>query len=155
MDINELYLKTLFCCSACDGDIAKEEIDLVKNITKDYDYFKELQVENTLNSYISEINVRGKSFLRNYLTELSEVSLSENEQLILIDLAIKMIEADNLIQYSEVKFFKKIRNRLTVSDDVILARFPNYEDYLLPDISTVEKDFEDIGNFQMISFNSN
>lgn len=152
MDINELYLKTLFCCSACDGDIAKEEIDLVKNITKDYDYFKELQVEETLNSYISEINVLGKTFLRNYLTDLSKSSLSENDQLILIDLAIKMIEADNIIQYSEVKFFKKIRNRLTVSDDVILARFPNYEDYLLPDISTVEKDFEDIGNFQMISF---
>lgn len=152
MEINELYLKTLFCCSACDGDIAKEEIDLVKNIIKDYDYFNELQVEITLNSYVSEINVSGKTFLKNYLSELSETSLSDDQQLTLIDLAIKMIEADNIIQYSEVKFFKKIRNRLTVTDDVILAHFPNYEDYLLPDISTLEKEFEDIGNFQMISF---
>ena len=30
MDINILYLKTEFCCMACDGDIAKEEIAFVK-----------------------------------------------------------------------------------------------------------------------------
>ena len=73
-----LYLKTIFCCIACDGDVATEEVD------------------------------------------------------------IKAIEADNRIEYAEVKFFKKIRSRLTISDEAILAEHPNKEDFLLPDINITE-----------------
>ena len=151
METKELLLKTLFCCSACDGEIATEEIDLVKGLTKNEGIFNEINVEDTLNSYIKDINEQGKAFLRNYLNEVADSSLSDDEQITLIDLAIKMIEADNIIQYSEVKFFKKIRNRLSVSDDAILEKLPNNEDYLLPDISAEDKDFEEVGNFAAIS----
>ena len=61
--------------------------------------------------------------------------LNETEQLLLVSLAIKAIEADNRIEYAEVKFFKKIRSRLTVSDEAILAEHPDKEDFLLPDIN--------------------
>lgn len=64
--------------------------------------------------------------------------LNETEQLLLVSLAIKAIEADNRIEYAEVKFFKKIRSRLTVSDEAILAEHPDKEDFLLPDISIAE-----------------
>lgn len=151
METKELLLKTLFCCSACDGIIATEEVDLVKDLTKNEGFFNGINVEETLNAYIKEINEQGKAFLRNYLNEVAETSLSDTEQIFLIDLAIKMIEADNIIQYSEVKFFKKIRNRLTVSDEVILEKLPNSEDYLLPDISAEDKDVEEVGNFAPIS----
>ena len=30
MERKKLYLKTIFCCMACDGEIAKEEIEIVK-----------------------------------------------------------------------------------------------------------------------------
>lgn len=154
MDKNELYLKTLFCCSACDGNIASEEISLIKELSSNSILFKDLNVEDVLNSYIGEINAIGKQFLKNYLNEISDTELNDSDQVQLIDTAIKMIEADNQILYSEVKFFKKIRNRLSVADDVILASLPNCEDYLLPDISSEDKDFENIGDFQPISFTS-
>lgn len=64
--------------------------------------------------------------------------LNETEQLLLVSLAIKAIEADNRIEYAEVKFFKKIRSRLSVSDEAILAEHPDKEDFLLPDISIAE-----------------
>lgn len=36
MTKKELYLKTVFCCIACDGDIAEEEIGLIRELgTKD------------------------------------------------------------------------------------------------------------------------
>lgn len=64
--------------------------------------------------------------------------LNETEQLLLVSLAIKAIEADNRIEYAEVKFFKKIRSRLSVSDEAILAEHPDKEDFLLPDINIAE-----------------
>ena len=41
---------------------------------------------------------------------------------------------------------------MSVSDESILAKLPNSEDYLLPDILVEEKDFEEVGNFSKISF---
>lgn len=152
METNELYLKTLFCCSACDGEIAPEEVSLVKQLSLNDSTFDGLDVENTLNTYVDSINKQGCIFLKNYLSEVANATLTDDEQLKLIELSIKMIEADNQILYSEVKFFKKIRNRMSISDESILAKLPNSEDYLLPDILVEEKDFEEVGDFAKISF---
>lgn len=151
MGKDELLLKTLFCCSACDGFIAKEEVELVKNLTKSVRLFNSLNVEDTLNSYILEINTQGKGFLKDFLVQLSDTELTDDEQVQLIEMAIKMIEADNQILYSEVKFFKKIRAALSVSDEIILESLPSAEDYLLPDVISEDKDFEEVGDFKPIS----
>ena len=95
-----------------------------------------------LNNYVEQINKEGQNFLKRYLAEVADATLSDNDQIALVDIAIKMIEADNQILYSEVKFFKKIRRRLSVSDESILAALPQTEDYLLPDIIVDEKDDE-------------
>lgn len=139
MERTELYLKTIFCCMACDGEIAKEEVDMVKRLGAEYDIFANADIEAYLNTWIIAINKNGASFLKSYLNELSEANLSLSEQLFVIDFAIKTIEVDERIEYSEIKFFKKVRGRLSISDEKILEKYPNKEDYLLPDINAVEE----------------
>lgn len=78
--------------------------------------------------------------------------MNETEQLLLVSLAIKAIEADNRIEYAEVKFFKKIRSRLTVSDEAILAEHPDKEEYLLPDINIAEApQWDNSTNFSQVT----
>lgn len=60
---NELYLKTAFCCMACDGDIANEEVDLIRNYVRESSLFEGLEVERLLNEYIQKINAQGIAFL--------------------------------------------------------------------------------------------
>lgn len=151
---NELYLKTLFCCSACDGSIAPEEVALIQQLTLGNDLFASMDVESILNSYVETINQQGKLFLKDYLSELARTELSTDEQLKIIDLAIQMIEADNQVLYSEVKFFKKLRACLPITDEEILSVMPEKEDYLLPDITAEDKDVETIGGFEKITFDS-
>jgi len=124
---------------ACDGEIAKEEVDMVKRLGAEYDIFANADIEAYLNTWIIAINKNGASFLKSYLNELSEANLSLSEQLFVIDFAIKTIEVDERIEYSEIKFFKKVRGRLSISDEKILEKYPNKEDYLLPDINAVEE----------------
>lgn len=107
MTKEELYLKTVFCCIACDGEIAKEEVDLVREMSAKDSIFSGLDSETLINSWISEINEQGGSFLQSYLKEINSVELDEKEQLLLVSLALKAIEADNRIEYAEVKFFKR------------------------------------------------
>lgn len=135
MEMNEMYLKTAFCCMACDGSIANEEVAILKQyISTNGTNFQGLDVESKLNSYVEDINTQGNLFLKTYLTDIAEKDLSESEQLNLLCLAISIIEADKNIEYSEIAFFKKIRQKLSISDEKILAAMPDKGDYLLPDI---------------------
>lgn len=138
MTKKELYLKTVFCCIACDGDIAEEEIHLIRELGTKDKLFNDMDTEKYINAWINEINKRGSMFLQNYLNEIATEDLNEKEQLLLVSLAFNAIEADNRIEYSEVKFFKKIRSRLSISDETILGNFPNKEDFLLPDLKVTE-----------------
>lgn len=135
MNSKDLLFKTIFACMACDGDIAPEEIQLLRDIIVNTELFCGLDVNENLKKYIDSINENGVSFLNKYLSEVAETELSKEEQMCLVDLAFKTIEADNRIEYSEVKFFKKIRVRLSLSDEDILAVYPDKEDFLLPDIN--------------------
>jgi len=152
MDTNELYLKTIFSCIACDGDIAQEEVDLIRNMASTSNTFDGLEMEDLLNKWIADINENGARFLQSYLSDLGEAKLTDQEQLMIADLAIQSIEADNRIEYSEVKFFKKIRSRLTISDEAILKEHPDKEDLLLPDIQVNDKlDWDTDTHFSKIS----
>jgi uncharacterized tellurite resistance protein B-like protein len=135
---SELLLKTIFACMACDGDIASEEVQVLRELIANTDLFKELDVEVVLKKYVDSINKDGVSFLNNYLSDIAEDALSKEEQMCLVDLAFKTIEADKRIEYSEVKFFKKIRVRLSLTDEEILAKYPDKEDFLLPDINVAD-----------------
>lgn len=138
MNNQDLLLKTIFICMACDGDIAPEEIHVLRELIANTDLFKELDIEVILKKYVDSINQDGVSFLNKYLSDLAEDTLSEEEQMCLVDLAFKTIEVDKHIEYSEVKFFKKIRVRLSLTDEEILAKYPDKEDFLLPDINVAD-----------------
>lgn len=137
---------------ACDGDIAKEEVELIKNITSKQAEFDGIIIESTVNEYVALINANGSLFLKKYLQELESQKLSDEEQFVIVDYALQTIFADNKIEYSEVKFFKKIRNKLSLTDEQILAVHPDIEDFLLPDINVAEDPVWDNIMFENINF---
>lgn len=139
---------------ACDGEIANEEINLVKSLAEKTTLFEGIDVENVLNSFIHEINKKGKLFLLDYLADVKTTELTKDESLSLLDLAFKTINSDNVIEYSEVKFFKKIRTRLDVTDEEILETYPEMEDFIQPDIQVFEEpEWHDVA-FSNISFSA-
>lgn len=152
MNTQELYLKTIFCCMACDGDIANEEVALVHDITSKQDVFDGMDVNAVINGYVASINANGALFLKQYLKELSSQELSNEEQKMIVDFALQTIFADNRIEYSEVKFFKKIRSRISITDEEILANHPDVEDFLLPDINVAEDPIWENVVFDNINF---
>lgn len=133
---DELLLKTAFCCMASDGHIDNREIALIRTMCEKSPLFKDFNFQEEINSLVSKINTRGKEFISYYFDLLKNSSLTEEEELTLIDFAIQTINADEQIEYSEIKFFKNIRHRLKISDDKILAAFPDIEQFLEEDIIT-------------------
>ncbi|MBU4537510.1 MAG: hypothetical protein L6264_06825 [Weeksellaceae bacterium] len=142
----KLLLKTAFCCMASDGHIDQREIYAIENLSASSDMFNDLELHHEINSLVKEININGKQFIQHYLDELDSSALTEKEEITLIDFAIKTINADELIEYAEIKFFKNIRHRLKISDAKILSHHPDIEDFL-------EEDIKDDSYLQSITAN--
>jgi uncharacterized tellurite resistance protein B-like protein len=134
LSLNRLLLKTAFSCMACDGEIDNREVILIKSMHDKYRMFGEIDIDHELDSLLVNINREGHKFLRKFFQELTHTSLTEQDELKLIEVAIDTIKADDKVEYSEIKFFKVIRSKLKVSNEKILAVHPDFEEYLEQDI---------------------
>lgn len=136
MEQNDLLLRTAFACMSCDGDIAKEEVELIKRLDREKRLFGDVDIDIELDELVKEINLKGKGFLKQYLVSLAEESLTEEQELKVADVAVQTIRIDNRIEYSEIKFFKVLRSNLkNVSDETLLEKIDGIdENYLAQDI---------------------
>jgi uncharacterized tellurite resistance protein B-like protein len=134
VSFDKLLLKTAFCCMASDGNIDNREVQLIKKMCESSTHFSSLNFNVEINFLVEKINTRGKEFISYYLDLLDSATLSESEELILINFAIETIKADDQIEYSEIKFFKNIRHRLKISNENILKIYPDIEQFLEEDI---------------------
>ena len=139
LDFRKLLLKMSFCVMACDGDIDPEEIKLIRELDSNEGLFQLEDLDSRLNSMLVNINEQGLIYLKEFISELGECNLSNEQELKVVEIAIKMIEADNVVLYSEIKFFKLIHSQLDISDDDILSNFSTVNDieyYVEQDIKT-------------------
>ena len=145
---------------ACDGDIDKREVKLIKQLHKEKKTFGEIDINAELDIMLLAINQDGHQFLKEYFKELTTSELTEANELKLVEVAIDTIKADDKVEYSEIKFFKVIRSKLKIDNEIILDKHPDFEDYLEQDIisasylSRLQDDFFDthISNqFELIS----
>jgi uncharacterized tellurite resistance protein B-like protein len=160
LHFNKLLLKTAFSCMACDGDIEKREIKLIKRLHKDNKTFGEIDINGELDTLLLAINKDGHQFLKDYFKELITHELTEANEMKLIEVSINTIKADEKIEYSEIKFFKVIRSKLKIDNESIIEKHPDFEDYLEQDIisesylSRLQEDFFDtqvLPEFKLIS----
>ena len=157
-NLDRLLLKTGFSCMACDGHVDDREVELIHILSQQKRMFGDLDTKVELEKLVDSINSQGTGFLKDYLKELSQAHLSKQEQLKVISTSIGTIEADEKIEYSEIKFFKILRSKLDISDEEILKEYPEFEEYLEEDIisetylSTLQDDF--FGNFGTVTFSN-
>jgi hypothetical protein len=132
--INELLLNTAFSCMACDGYIDPREVELIKSLHDDKKLFGDIDLFDEIEKHRMLINEDSGKYLRNYFKQLTSAELTEQNELKIIEVAMETIKVDTEIKYSEIKFFKIIRSKLKIANEVILEMFPDFEEYLEQDI---------------------
>lgn len=133
-DFNKLLLLTAFSCMACDGEIAGEELSLIKELDAKEKLFGDIEVGVELKKLKEQIDKEGNQFLKRYIGELGKSELTKEQELDLLRVAYRTILADNKVEYSEVKFFKVIRSNMKkLDDEVILSGIEGIEDYFIQD----------------------
>lgn len=129
-----LLLKTVFACMACDQAIDAKEVGHIQHRAQERSLFGGLDLAAELKRLQIEVNAQGYGFFRNYFAEIATASLDKSQQLQLLEAAIDMIEANDEIEYTEIKFVKLIRSELSVTDEEVLTANPAHSEYLKQDV---------------------
>lgn len=128
---NNINLATAFAFMACDGEISSDEVTLIKSLNEK-GIIKCENVDAGLASLLNDLNTKGKGFMKEYFQAVDDADLDADAALELLRIAVATIMADEVVEYSEVKFFRAVRSHIrSLSDAQILEACPEVEDFWL------------------------
>lgn len=142
VEFQNFLFKSAVMVMACDGEIADSELDELKRIIENEIYLLGYEYEAPLKNLVESIKANGKSSINQYLKEFDALTLSPKQELILVEILIRMIEADSIIQPSEVMFLQLVKSKLKTSEESLIVKFPKQINYLLdPNKFGLNKEF--------------
>lgn len=123
-EFSKLLLKTVFSFMTCDGHISPKEVEFIKQLAKDKIDMPESTVDQELNLMVDLINLKGLDFFDDYFKKVKSSSLTEDQEILLLESAIQTITADDEVKNEEINFLKILRTALKSPDQKILEKFP-------------------------------
>jgi uncharacterized tellurite resistance protein B-like protein len=130
-EFKDFLFKSAVMAMACDGEIADEEIEEIKNMVANEIYFMGYDFEEPLKNNIDNIKTNGKNAINQFLQEIVTNELSEHQEILLIEVMLRMIEADKDVQHSELKFLQMAKAKLKIDEQTLIVKFPNNIDHLM------------------------
>lgn len=130
-DFQKLLFQSAVSAMAVDGEIHNKEIEELKSIVKSTAYFLDFDFDKELEENISNIKKNGKDAINHYLLLLSTSDLSEKQEIILMEIVLRMLEADQVFGGNELKFLQMVKAKIKTSEEVLVMKFPKQIDYLM------------------------
>ena len=130
-DFQTFLLKSAVTAMACDGRIDDSEIREIKDMAKNEAYFMDQELDQSLQDYRDYIQANGKKAVNEYLNELAQANLNPRQELLLIEVLIRTIEADRRIEDNEIKFLQLVKSKLNITEQAIITKFPKQMNYLI------------------------
>lgn len=130
-EFKDFLFRSAVIAMACDGDIAEKEIEEIKTIVDNEIYFMGYDFEEALNDNIEKIRGNGKSEINSYLQEIESNHLNEHQEILLIEVLLRIIESDDEVQENELKFLQMVKSKLKADEQTLIVKFPKHIDYLL------------------------
>jgi uncharacterized tellurite resistance protein B-like protein len=143
-EFQKVLFRTAFCVMACDGEIHPKEIEEIKQMNKSASYFQGIDLSDELENLLLDLKEKGKHFIDELVISLSTLELSIIQELLVLEVAFRMIYADSKVDENEIKFIRFLRSKLNLQDEIIRDRFGVVEFLFDKDYSKdiVKKDAE-------------
>ena len=146
-DFSKLLFRMAFCLAACDGEIHELEIHELKDISKNTPYFGEINLDSELKKSLADFEKFGTRNINNLFKTLETTKRSMVQELLLLEVALRMVAADERVDKSEIQFIKAMRWRLDILDPLIVQRFGQIS-YL---VKSEQQDMPDVSKLSTIS----
>src|SRR5690606_23275999 len=93
-EFKKMLFKGAFSMMACDGNIHTNEINEIKALAQNSPYFSDLDYEMEIIEARNELRIEGAKSIERFLAGIGQSDLTEKQELMLIEVLIKIIEAD-------------------------------------------------------------
>jgi uncharacterized tellurite resistance protein B-like protein len=132
---------------------SESEVAKMKELLGNSPYFDGLNQEIKLKLAFSDIKENGLKSIQSFFQILEISDFSERQKLQILEVLIRMVQADNKVGENELIFMHNIKNRLKqLSDEKIIVHFPSHINLLLDLGQFVSKPLK--SNLEMIDLNS-
>ena len=125
--VNTKFTNLLFdiACSAvtCDGHIDEKEIRELKHINSSTTYFKDIDLSKRLDRFLNNFKYNADQTINNILDHTKDEFLNPVEEMLVLEVALRLIYADTKIDEKEIKFIESVRSCLGLDDEMITQRF--------------------------------
>jgi hypothetical protein len=108
---------------ACDGHIDEREIKEIKAMDKSAAYFQGIDLSVELESLLVSLKEKGKHIVDELFEGLNKLNISTIQELLILEVAFRLIYADTKVDENEIKFLRFLRSKLKVPDIIIKERF--------------------------------
>ena len=136
-DFERIQLQTAFSFMTCDGNIDPLEVSLIKRMSNEMGLFGNVDIDTELDYLVEIINNVGSGYLKDYFKVIKNANLSVEQEIQLVDIAYKTLNADQRLDYNEIRFFRIFRTLLNVTDEQLENSLPSLpHEFLETDIFT-------------------
>ena len=123
LEFKTLLFKVAFCTMACDGYIDEREIEELKQMGNNSSFFGGIDLKVELSQAIKELQTKGAKVIEELLGGLKLTKLNPIRELLILEVALRIINADKKIDENEIKFLHLLRAKLRIHDETIIDRF--------------------------------
>tara|TARA_B100000674_G_C37516941_1_gene767520 strand:+ start:216 stop:626 length:411 start_codon:yes stop_codon:yes gene_type:complete len=122
----ETLLDIAFASMVCDGDIAPEEEEYLRDIEKSDFYLKEFDMSDKLDKLTSDWELHGLILCERILNSAYKNEFSEDQKIVTMDFAIGIVRADGIMRQSEIQFINSLMRNIKVSTELVEMRYGNW-----------------------------
>ena len=122
-DFTKILLDVAVCAISCDGHVDDLEIKELHEIQEKSPYFLQEDLKDTLNNSIGLALDSYEIFRNSVFNKLNSINLNVVQEFSILEISFALINADNKIEKTEIKFINELRKCLSLDDFIIKERF--------------------------------
>ena len=129
-EFRELLLDSAFFVMACDGEIHDEEMRVIRDLSERTSYFEGVEFDARIENLTAELKSNSRRACQTYFARLREGDLDSVQQLLVVEVVLRVIYADQRLDDNEVLFLKTAVKALGLHPEHLKQRFGSIEGFL-------------------------
>jgi tellurite resistance protein len=132
-DFQALLLRAAVVAMAADGEIAESEKQELAQVANSTAYFLGFDHSKLLPDLLADEDNTSADAVARLVEAVAQAQLNDQQESILLDILLRVIEADEVVMPAERELLRALRPVLHISDALLLGHHPRLLGYLMPD----------------------
>lgn len=132
-EFQALLLRVAVVAMAADGEVAEAEKQELVRVANSTAYFLGFDHSNLLPDMLADEENTSAGAVARLVETVAQAQLNDKQESILLDVLLRVIEADEVVLPAERELLRALRPVLHISDALLLGHHPRLLGYLMPD----------------------